>query len=255
MRREDLKYFTIEHLRNTDQISVRTANCCLASGLHSLYEVISFFEEHKSFLYARIKKAGKKTSLELEHLCKAYIPQLEDEIENSARNDAVLKVIRNLSKPEREIMLSLANLIIESGKILEQGEILYGKYSPDMFIYDFYERHCHFPMFWILEQYMKNDNSKEMEILIDSFHVFKHKKKLSKQEMGQKYNLSLERIRQIRKKIFHYVLRVPIVLIINKSSILRNESDWGYIYEMFQAFDFLCKDSWIERSMLTPQFG
>ena len=51
---------------------------------------------------------------------------------------------------------------------------------------------------------------KENEILIDSFHVFQCWEMLSMEEIAKKHNLSRERIRQIRNKLFHNTLRVPI---------------------------------------------
>ena len=139
MLREDLKYITVEHLRDTNQISVRTANCCVNSGLHSLYEVISYFEKNQSFFKVKIRNAGQKTCLELDILCKAFIPQLEEEKEDFDRNEEILQVIHDLSEQERNILLSFANLIIESGKILKQKVRQYGKYCSDVFVSDFYE--------------------------------------------------------------------------------------------------------------------
>ena len=105
-------------------------------------------------------------------------------------------------------------------------------------------------MFWILEQYINNNNSKNIEILIDSFQVFQRTEMLSLEEMAQKHNLSRERIRQIRNKLFHNTLRIPIILMDNKCNynknegILQNKDDWAYFLDTFKEIDIICQESY-----------
>ncbi len=61
MLKDELKYITTEQLHDTNQISVRTANCCLSIGLNTLYQIVSSFENNGSFVKNRIRNAGKKT--------------------------------------------------------------------------------------------------------------------------------------------------------------------------------------------------
>ncbi|MCL4481650.1 MAG: hypothetical protein M1445_03345 [Bacteroidetes bacterium] len=126
----------------------------------------------------------------------------------------------------------------------------YGDFCDNDFVSNFYEKYCHLPMFWILEQYIKNDNSTRIEILIDSFHVFQHRKMLSLEEMAQKHNFSRERVRQIRNGLFHNILRIPIVLIDNKKNCNRNygmlqsKDDWAYLLDTFKEIDIFCQESY-----------
>lgn len=260
MLREDLKYITVEHLRDTNQISVRTANCCVNSGLHSLYEVISYFEKNQSFFKVKIRNAGQKTCLELDDLCKAFIPQLEDEKENCHRNEEILQVIRDLSEQERGIMLSLANLIIELGKILKQKERQYGQYCSDIFVSDFYEKRCHLPMLWILEQYIKNDKSREIGILTDSFNIFKNQQLHTLDELSTKHNLTRERVRQIRNNVFHKTFEITDEIIeYNKSDLvkygilLQNKDDWSYLLGFFEEMNILCQESFEVQNYLKEE--
>ncbi|MBW8334336.1 MAG: hypothetical protein K0M40_20135 [Prolixibacteraceae bacterium] len=126
----------------------------------------------------------------------------------------------------------------------------YGFLCKNEFSANFIEKTGHFPMFYILEQYINYNKSKEFEILIDSFHVFQCWEMLSLEEIAQKHNLSRERIRQIRKKLFHTTLRVPIALIDNKSyynrneGILQNKDDWTYFLDTFKEMDIICQESY-----------
>lgn len=260
MLREDLKYITVEHLRDTNQISVRTANCCINSGLHSLHEVISYFEKNQSFFKVKIRNAGQKTCHELDDLCKNFIPQLEDEKEDCRRNEEILQVIRDLSEQEREIILSLANLIIESGKILKQKERLYGQYCSDIFVSNFYEKRCHLPMLWILEQYIKSDKSREIGILIGSFNIFKNQQLHTLDELSTKYDLTRERVRQIRNNVFHKTFEITDEIIeYNKSDLikygmlLQNKDDWSYLLDFFKEIDILCQESFEVQNYLKEE--
>jgi hypothetical protein len=121
----------------------------------------------------------------------------------------------------------------------------YGDFCDNDFIPNFYEKHSHLPMFWILEQYIISDKSKEIEILIDSFHIVQHRQLLSNQEIAQKLNLTRERVRQLRNGLFHNVLRIPITFVNNKcickgsEGLLRHKEDWQYILSSVSNADIL----------------
>lgn len=260
MLRDDLKYITLEHLRDTNQISVRTANCCVNSGLHSLYEVISHYEKNQSFFKDRIRNAGRKTCLELDDLCKEMIPQLEDEKEDCDRNEEILQVIHDLSEKERNILLSFANLIIESGKILKQKLREYGQYCSDVFVSDFYEKRFHLPMFGILEQCIKNDESRDIAILTGSFNIFKNQQLYTLDKLSTKHNLTRERVRQIRNSVFRKTFEITDEIIeYNKSDLskygllLQNKDDWSYILDIFDEMNILSQESFEVQNYLKEE--
>src|SRR5690554_1823964 len=104
MLREDLKFITIDYLRETNQLSVRSANCCLYEGLDNLYKIITFFEENGSFTKNKIKNAGYKTSIELDELCLKILPKIEKEKQHVyVEIREVKSIIKELSEPEREV--------------------------------------------------------------------------------------------------------------------------------------------------------
>jgi hypothetical protein len=316
MLKEDLKYITIEHLLNTNQILVRTANCCHNAEFDSLYDIISYYEQGSSF--STIRNAGKLTCEELKNLCEGYLSNLsvldfqnvenknlmierktEGELlyESLSTNQSLLieqKYSELLSQCSVRTCNGLqkftANEFIESYVFCDSNELIkiknigkksineinelrsklkafieeikyiddspleciklktgnkYGDFCDNDFITNFYEKHSHLPMFWILEQYIKNDNSTRIEILIDSFHVFQQREMLSLEEMAQKHNLSRERIRQIRNLLFHNTIRVLLALIYNRNEgILQNKDDWAYFLDTVKEIDIICQESY-----------
>ncbi|MDR1130763.1 MAG: hypothetical protein LBK96_07285 [Prevotellaceae bacterium] len=94
-------YPLTEDLVKTKDISVRTANCCIKTGLESLYDILIYYGNGESF--RNIEGAGPKTFLELQWLCETLtstipnrtLPKLEevsvqDESEMTERFNALL---------------------------------------------------------------------------------------------------------------------------------------------------------------------
>lgn len=243
MLKENLKYITLDELLSTNQISVRTRNCCDSIGLNSLYEIVLYFEEYKSFFVNKIEKAGRKTCIELDELCTKIIPTLEVEAENKheyKRNEEIIQIIKGLSEIEKETLLSLANLILTSKKAVKEKIRKYGIYCSDSFITEFYENYSHLPMFWILEQYIANSNSREIEILTSSFNIIQDRAVSSLDEIAEKHNLSRERVRQIRNEVFRQTLEITDEIIeykknndlIKYANIAQNKEDWDYVLDL-----------------------
>lgn len=132
MLREELRNITIKDLLDVNKITVRTSNCCFNANLETLFDIVEYQESGQHFL--NIRNAGKRTCLELEDLCKEYIPQIElsvntdgfseeeqifqkqAEIENLIKTD-VISAINNKLIDGNDI---LSYLDINKKKILEQ---------------------------------------------------------------------------------------------------------------------------------------
>jgi len=114
----------------------------------------------------------------------------------------------------------------------------------------FYKENQHLPMFWILEQFLKNDQSIEIKILIESFSIFHNQQLYSINELSTKYNLTLDNIRHKRKNILHKIFEISNKLLNNKQSksykyniILQNKADWSYVLELFNNVNILHQES------------
>ncbi|HEY5590777.1 MAG TPA: hypothetical protein VIK55_07130 [Paludibacter sp.] len=245
MLKEDLNYITTEHLRDTNQISVRSANCCISAGLSSLYEILLYFENNGSFFKKKIRNAGHRTCKELDELCINIIPKIKIEKQHViTKRMEVLEVINELTEQEQEMLLSLANLITEKENVTKEKERVLSNYCADnlSFAIDFYERNSHLPMFWILEQYIINDISRGMEILTSTFNIIQNKQTLSLDKIAESHNLTRERVRQIRNDVFHKTFEITDEFIeykkaddlIKYAQLLQNKDDWAYIPELMQ---------------------
>jgi len=250
MLREELKYITIDYLRDDRKISVRAANCCIDFGLISVDEVLNCFEENKSFFNVKIRNAGQRTCFELDNLCKFYLAQIKNGENSYCRNEGILNILQGLTVQQREILLIIAKLTTESGELLKQKERQYGLLCSENFLLDFYDKYCHLPMLWILEQNLKRDKSREIEILLDSYNIIEKRHRYDLDELALRYGLTHERVRQIRQNVFHRTFDITDTIIDYKKNnldkynlILNNKDDWSYLLDDLNHTDIVCKDS------------
>lgn len=103
------------------------------------------------------------------------------DLKNRMRNEFVKYI--HLSEED----LSRINLIREKGEIMQ-----------DDFVFDFFTQNDHFPMFWIAEQKLNHNLSREADILKRTFNTYQNQQLLSLKELAQEYGTTRERFRQIR---------------------------------------------------------
>ncbi len=250
MLKEELKIITIKDLLETGQISTRTANCCYNYKFNSLYDLIIWYKKFRSFFNFKFKNAGHKTCRELDKLCKTYILEIEEEKESIDILEDTVQLIKKLTIQERDVLLAVSNLIVNSDKRFKKIFHKYSNYCSEDFASDFYQRHCYLPMVWILEQYIKNVNTKEIDILVNSFNIIKNHQLLTLDELATKHDLTRERIRQIRVNLFNTVFKVnggnretTNSKISNLDIILQSKRNWSYLLEVFKNSDILCHES------------
>lgn len=262
MLRECLKYITTNYLRDTNQISARATNYCIRKGLDTFYKILSCFEDNGSYLKAHTRSAdlvnagmnniGRKTLEELDRLCINIISKIEVENQND-KFDETFKVLNKLTKQKRERLVFFVYSIIETeGPIIEKVRFFSNCITNIFrFAVDFYEDNNHFPMFWILEQYLKYDSTREVKILIDTLAVFQDKQPQKLLKVANKYNLTSERIRQIRNEIFYKTFKITNEVIeykkndrlIKYSQLLQNKDDWSYTLELLQGTNYINQES------------
>ena len=166
MLREDLQYITTEYLRDTNQISVRTANCCISEGLDNFHKILLFFEENGSFFRKKIKNAGRKSCEELDALCLNIIPNIEKEEKHLFFEIAEVKsVIKELNELEREILFSILALIENMEKDIRKRAYILSNNNEDIFNYafNFCIKNGYFPMFGVFRMYLNLDENREKE--------------------------------------------------------------------------------------------
>lgn len=251
MLKEELKKITIKNLLETGQISTRAANCCYNYKFNSLYDLIIWYKKFLSFLNFKFKNAGQKTCRELDKLCKPYILEIEDEKESIDIIEDTVQLIKKLTIQERDVLLAVSNLIVNSDERFKKIFKKYSNYCSEHFVSDFYQRHCYLPMVWILEQYIKNNNTKEIDILVNSFNIIKNHQQLTLDQLATKHDLTRERVRQIRVNLFHTVFKVngghretKKHTLSNLDIILQSKKDWSYLLEVFEDSDILCHESY-----------
>ena len=254
MLKEDLKYITTEHLRDTDQISVRTANCCIYDGLDTLYKILQYFEDNGSFFKKKIRNAGRKTCEELDELCLKVTPNIEIKKQFVPTEIVeIFEVIKGLTEQERMVLLSLANLITDTDAIIKEKSRQFSSRCDGNFSFadDFYVKNGYMPMFWIFEQYFNNDKTREIKILLDTFPIFQNTQTQVLDRITTQYRLTRERLRQIRNDTFHCTLEITDEVVdykrnsnlVKYADLLRNKGDWMYILNLLQEKEIINQES------------
>jgi hypothetical protein len=87
MYRESLRNILTKDLYHNGELSTRAVNCCLSANLNTLYDIVAYFEERRSFL--EIQHAGRITSDELEALCKETLSQFNETPKKTGKGDFV----------------------------------------------------------------------------------------------------------------------------------------------------------------------
>jgi hypothetical protein len=95
------------------------------------------------------------------------------------------------------------------------------------YVSSFYREHNHLPMFWILEQFFLTDPSREVKILIDTVPIFQNRKMRSMDYIGDKYEMSRERARQIHEKMLRRAHKN--VFNIFSTPMPADKNDWTYV--------------------------
>ena len=246
MLKEDLKYITTEHLRDTKQISARAWSCCRYEGLNTLHDILLYFEENGSFLgMKKYMYIGTKTYEGLDDFCAKVLSKMEEKKSwVGVEMAGVAEVLNELTRQEREMLQSLATAIIETEKNLKEKLRFYAPYCADnvSFAIDFYNREGHFPLFWILEQYLRKDNTKKVKAMLDLFPIFRDSRPLTLREVATKQGLSCERVRQVRLKLFRYPEAFKITGEITKL-LLQDKKDWAYILEILPRAECISRES------------
>ncbi len=126
----------------------------------------------------------------------------------------------NIFKSKIENELIRISQLSETETLLEVYKHKFGLLDPNNFVKSFYEANGYLPMFWILENRLKSNTEREIEILRKYFHFFKKEKNYSLGELSFHFNnITKERVRQLRNKSFDEFFSLD-------SIYFKNQEDW-----------------------------
>lgn len=172
-----INYHLIE-LKITEGLSERAKNICLDNSLDSLFKVIEFYKANGDFL--SLRNCGKKTNEELVAMAQKYISKFEITPEKIENNDH--------------------HRTFEEYKLFCFEQFKLSSHDAEAFRNAFLEER--FPFFqFILLILKKLLNEREYFIFEHNFGYFENTKKLTLQAIGNLYNITRERIRQISHEI------------------------------------------------------
>ena len=196
--------------QNIINYSVRTKNRLKAIGYES-FLINYLFTDNRNLL--EIEGIGGKSAEE--------VIKLKDKLKDE------LIFLVNASEEE----VSILKLILQNGEIILND-----------FVYGFYSANNHLPMFWILEHQLISSTNYGIKVLIDTLPIFKDYQYKTLEEVAKKYNLTRERVRQIRNGVFRRTFEIAEVLVSHKDNsdsnkyfeLLHNKKDWTYVVKLIQ---------------------
>ncbi|MDR1814982.1 MAG: hypothetical protein LBR18_09085 [Tannerella sp.] len=258
MLKQELKYITTEQLRNSGRLSARAANICICSELDNLERIIHFYDNNKSAKILNYRGMGPTTFKEIQQLCEKTLAEISDtEDKKIAEELYLMESLLEMNEEERLMLKAVADLILEKEAFFLQRNIEYGMCNNE-FVADFYDRYCHLPMLWLLEQ-VTNTSDDRVVVLLKKIHkVFNDQEVGSFAEIGEEMNISAERVRQLHRSIFRQFVKQNIE---KASRLFYNLNDWVYLYEAIKGKLLLTQDSpeiteimERERTNLSPEF-
>ena len=178
MSEQSLVNYHLIELKIAENLSERATNICLDNELDSLFKVLDYFIEHQSFI--ELRNCGKKTNEELVTMCHKYIDKYDITHETLKESDH--------------------HRTFEEYKLFCFEQFNLSTHEAETFRHAFLEER--FPLFqFMLTIVKKLLSEREYFIFEHNFGYFENKNKLTLQAIGNLYNITRERIRQISHDI------------------------------------------------------
>jgi hypothetical protein len=134
----------------------------------------------------------------------------------------LMKNLREAIEIKKKIQTEIKRQLYMS-KEGDMKEDIFNRYglTDNEYPVSYYLKYGHFPMFWILEKQLENDNSRDIDALKKTFKIYQNQKPLSLTEFAAEYSISRERVRQIRKQLYEDLFR-------RDSAFFQNRNDWQF---------------------------
>ncbi|MDR2651148.1 MAG: hypothetical protein LBC68_02365 [Prevotellaceae bacterium] len=174
-------------------------------------------------------------------------------------NKSIEEAIDLKGKMKEEFLQSI-NLqeedIAKINLIREKGDIMLND-----FVAEFNRNNNHFPMFWILEQQLITSKNRNIDILINTFKIFQNYQFKTLDEIASIYDITRERVRQIRNDTFYGTFEITNELdgfkktdeFVQIRQVLQREKDWAYIVELIQETHFVSQVPYDIQGFLTKE--
>lgn len=92
---------SLDELNQVENLSVRTYNVCDFNDLHSVTDILKYYDENMNFL--RLRNCGEKSNLELIEICKKYKEKIIQNIPVKTRKEPLTQ-IKILSLTQEEVL-------------------------------------------------------------------------------------------------------------------------------------------------------
>lgn len=170
--------YHIEELQILENLSERSKNVCIGSSIDTLYKIVQYFFDYGNF--KDIRNCGIKTNIELVNLCRKYI-----EASSINREDLILD--RKMEGFEEFKHFCFSAFRMPSG-ITDTYRNAYLAF--DFPLANFLSRLSHFIF-----------NQREQFIFENNFGFLNTSSKRTLQTIGDQFNITRERVRQIAQKV------------------------------------------------------
>jgi len=216
-----------------EHLSERTVNVCQDESLNTLFKIINFYYKYGDF--TMIKNCGEKTNNELVTLAQKYLIQYK------------LTPVA-LAKYEENILFDRFKFFCFERFNIPSADI--EEYKKEFFA-------CKFQFFKFMLLVLKRQfNEREFFILETNSGFFKEKKKLTLQSIGDQFEITRERVRQISQKI-PVDIEIGVLRFLNEINYIHNH----FNYHLNAVDDFILINSSVsdainkaEKLNFTPRF-
>ncbi len=173
-KQKKLINYHIDELKELNNLSERTKKVCLNSSLDNLYKILGYYFKNQTF--KQVRNCGEKTNSELINMSEKYI--------------------KEYAIDPGQLELDEDNYLFDKLKFY-----CFSRYGIDSETAEPYRQYFlmrRFPIFKFISEILRSELSdREYYIFQHNFNFYKEEEKMTLQAIGDIYNITRERVRQI----------------------------------------------------------